>query len=226
MDFFELVRSTRAMRRLKPDPVPLDLLRQVIDAGVQAPSGMNSQPWAFVAVQDAAGKRFIAERYERAMRERFGAIFELDENDRSGRARTLRAVRYQIDHLHEIPVLLLVCGVRDWPFAVPEQERVGHGPPSYGAVYPCVQNMLLACRALGLGATLTTMHQLFEAELHERFAIPESHGIVVIMPIGYPLGRFGPVTRKPGAASTHFDRFGAQTLTSPEGLVADESAGG
>ena len=95
--------------------------------------------------------------------------------------RQLKALFYQIDHLHEAPYLLLVCGKRDWPFKVAEEDRIGLAPPNYGAVYPCVQNILLACRAVGLGAALTTMHQVFEDELHERFRIPEEYGVVVTM---------------------------------------------
>ena len=68
------------------------------------------------------------------------------------------------------------------------------------ATFPAVQNILIACRALGLGATLTTMHQTFEGELCERFGIPETHGVVAPIPIGYPLGRFGPVRRRPRVA--------------------------
>ncbi len=219
MEFFQLVRNMRAMRRLKPDPVPLSLVRKVIDAGVQAPSGMNTQPWAFVVVQDADGKKFLAEHYRRAIEDRFGGPVQVRGD--SGTARQMRALRYQIDHFHESPLILLVCGVRDWPFAVPAEKRIGHGPPNYGAVYPCVQNMLLACRELGLGATLTTMHQLFEEELHERFAIPGEYGVVVMMPIGFPRGRFGPVRRRPAEESTYFDRFGAETASSWVGISAD-----
>ena len=113
-----------------------------------------------------------------------------------------------MDHMHEFPLLLLVCGLRDWPFRVPMSERVGKAPPNYGAIYPCVQNILLACRAVGLGAALTTMHQVFEDELHERFGIPDEYGVVVTIPIGYPLGRFGPVRRKPAEDVTYFDRWG------------------
>ena len=220
MDFFELVGNTRSMRRLKPDPVPVSLLRRVLDAGVMAPSGMNTQPWAFVVVQEKAGKAFLAERYRRAMEDRFGSPVEVKEREPSPRARTIRAVRYQIDHLHETPVILLICGLRDWPFAVPPEKRVGLAPPNFGAIYPCVQNMILACRALGLGATLTTMHQMFEAELHDRFGIPDEYGVVAMMPVGFPVGKFGPVTRKPAAESTHFDRFGNPEL-SPDGLSVD-----
>ena len=205
--FFDLVGQVRAMRRLKPDPVPLALLRKVLEAGVQAPSGMNSQPWAFLALHSPEARAWFAERYKAAVLSRFGDL-EPPESGGSSLERTLRALRYQIDHMHEFPLILLVAGKRDWPFKVPEQERVGLAPPNYGAVYPCVQNVLLACRAVGLGAALTTMHQIFEDELHEHFAIPQDHGVVVAMPIGYPLGRFGPVTRRPARELTWFDRWG------------------
>ncbi len=206
--FFDLVGNMRAMRRLKSDPVPLDLLRKVLDAGIKAPSGMNTQPWAFLVIREPDAKRWFAEHYTAAIESRFGGVIENREGDNSTRARQLRALRYQMDHMYEFPVLLIVCGLRDWPFRVPESERVGLAPPNYGAIYPCVQNILLACRALGLGAALTTMHQVFEDELHKRFEIPIEYGVVVTIPIGYPLGKFGPVRRKPAENVTYFDRWG------------------
>lgn len=202
--FFDLVGNMRAMRRLKSDPIPLDLLRKVLDAGIKAPSGMNTQPWAFLVIREPDAKRWFADHYTAAIESRVGSVIE----DNSTRARQLRALRYQMDHMHEFPVLLIVCGLRDWPFRVPESQRVGLAPPNYGAIYPCVQNILLACRALGLGAALTTMHQVFEDELHERFEIPIEYGVVVTIPIGYPLGKFGPVRRKPAENVTYFDRWG------------------
>ncbi|TDJ37464.1 MAG: nitroreductase family protein [Gammaproteobacteria bacterium] len=202
--FFDLVGNMRAMRRLKSDPIPLNLLRKVLDAGIKAPSGMNTQPWAFLVIREPDAKRWFADHYTAAIESRFGSVIE----DNSTRARQLRALRYQMDHMHEFPVLLIVCGLRDWPFRVPESQRVGLAPPNYGAIYPCVQNILLACRALGLGAALTTMHQVFEDELHERFEIPIEYGVVVTIPIGYPLGKFGPVRRKPAENVTYFDRWG------------------
>lgn len=206
--FFDLVGNVRAMRKLKPDPVDDDTLQKVLEAGVQAPSGMNLQPWAFVVVRDAERKTWFADHYREAMRSRFGQLFDLDEQDDSPLARQARAIRYQLEHLHETPVLLFVCGERDWPFKVPPEERKGLAPPNYGAIYPCVQNILLACRAVGLGASLTTMHQVFEDELHAYFEIPSEYGVVVTIPIGYPVGNFGPVRRRPAAASTHLERWG------------------
>lgn len=207
--FFDLVGNVRAMRRLKSDPVPPELLERVLEAGVQAPSGMNMQPWKFVVLREPDGKRWFAERYKRAIQSRFGK-FQPPAEDHSPLMRQLRALLYQTEHMHESPVLLLVCGQRDWPFRVPEAERVGLAPPNYGAIYPCVQNILLACRAVGLGAALTTMHQVFEQELAERLAIPEDYGVVVTIPIGYPLGRFGPVSRRPASEVTYFEHWGQQ----------------
>ncbi|MBT4160941.1 MAG: nitroreductase family protein, partial [Gammaproteobacteria bacterium] len=193
--FFDLVNGVRAMRRLKPDPVPLELIWKVLNAGVQAPSGQNTQPWKFVLVADPVKKNWFAEHYAAAIESRFGLA--ADQRQRKGLdlGAQGRALAYQMDHMREFPYLLLVCGERDWPFKVPEEDRVGLAPPNYGAVYPCVQNILLACRALGLGAALTTMHQVFEDELHAYFEIPETYGVVVTIPIGWPLGNFGSVTR-------------------------------
>jgi nitroreductase len=205
---FEAMYTLRAMRRLKPDPVPLELVQRVIEAGTQAPSGQNTQPWSFVVVRDPETKEFIQERYHRGMLQRFGRFWPPPEGDTSPMVRNFRAAMYLSEHMHEVPVLLVVCGQRDWPAAVPEAERTGKAPPSYGSIYPCVQNILLACRALGLGASLTTMHMLFEAELAERLRVPEEWGMVAIIPIGFPQGRFGPVRRRPATQVTHYDRWG------------------
>ena len=207
LSFFDLVGNVRAMRRLKPDPVPMELIWKILNAGVQAPSGQNTQPWRFVLVSEPAGKKWFADHYKRAIEKR-SALTRGASRRREDPGRQLKALYSQIDHMHEVPYQLFVCGKCDWPFKVPELERVGEGPPNYGAVYPCVQNILLACRALGLGAALTTMHQVFEEELHTYFNIPRDYGVVVTVPIGYPMGNFGPVTRRPAEDLTFIERCG------------------
>ena len=204
--FFDLVSNVRAMRRLKPDPVPIELIMKVLNAGVQAPSGQNLQPWKFFLVADPEKKAWFRDHYAQAMAIRAGIA--TDARQRRPGGRQLKALYYQIDHMHEYPYLLLVCGKRDWPFKVPAAERVGLAPPNFGAVYPCVQNILLACRAVGLGTALTTMQQVFEEELHAYFAIPQDYGVVVTMPIGWPMGQFGTVTRVPAEEVTFFDEWG------------------
>lgn len=206
-DIFHVMHTMRAMRRLKPDPVPDAMLRQVLDAAVCAPSGQNLQRWAFLVVDDPAGKRYFGERYDYWMRNRFADVLAtVDWTSREGRL--VKAAMHLSEHMHEVPLLLFCCGVRDWPFAVPPAQRIGLAPPSYGSIYPAVQNVLLACRALGLGASLTTMHQMFEPEMHEFFGIPDTHGVVAVIPIGFPVGRFGPVAREPAASKTHYGRWG------------------
>jgi nitroreductase len=206
-EFFDLVSNVRAMRRLKTDPVPREFILKVLNAGVQAPSGQNTQPWRFVLIESAERKAWFAQRYAHAIRSRFGFTREQVEQREGKLGRQLRALQYQMDHLHEAPVILLVAGERDWPFKVAQEDRVGLAPPNFGAVYPCVQNILLACRAVGLGAALTTMHQVFEDELHDYFGIPQDFGVIVAMPIGWPMGRFGTVTRIPAEAKTHVDHW-------------------
>ena len=208
-EFFDLVSNVRAMRRLKADPVPMDLIRQVLQAGVQASSGQNLQPWSFVLITDPERKSWFQQHYAAAINDRFDMppVEALAEDTPLNRQ--LRALHYQMEHLHEAPYLLLVCGKRDWPFKGPQAERIGLAPPNYGAVYPCVQNILLACRAVGLGAALTTMHQMFEDELHDLFQIPQEWGVVVTIPIGWPMGKFGPVRRKPAQDVTYLNQWGA-----------------
>jgi len=206
---FEIMHTLRSMRRLKNDPVPPEMIHKVLDAGIRAPSGQNTQRWAFLVVTEPDGKRFFGERYHYWMVERFGSILE-DMDYESPLGRSVKAAMHLSEHMHEAPVLLMVCGQRDWPFVIAEENRVGTAPPSYGSVYPCVQNILLACRALGLGASLTTMHQMFEIELQERFGIPAEYGVVATIPIGFPEGKFGPVSRDPVETKTHFESWGNQ----------------
>ena len=177
----------------------------MLHAGTQAPSGINTQTWEFLVVCDLDTKKWVQERYLRFAKERFG---DVAESLNTPHARMLRTVMHLAEHLHEAPVLLFVCGHRDWPAAVPIEERVGVAPPPYGSIYPCVQNILLACRAVGLGASLTTIHHMFEDELAMKLGVPSEVSLVALLPIGFPQGRFGSVTRKPARELTHFDRWG------------------
>jgi nitroreductase len=210
---FETMFSLRSMRRLKPDPIPQDVLDKVLAAGTQAPSGVNSQPWAFVAVQDPATKKFLQEKYHQGFRERLGdvSIEQLPTDTSMGRS--MRAAVELAENMHKAPLLLIVCGKRDWPYQTLLENRTGKAPPNYGAIYPCVQNILLACRALGLGASLTTTHRIHEADIAERLGVPDEYGLVVLIPIGYPKGKFGPITRIPAPKLTHYDHWG--NLTPP-----------
>jgi nitroreductase len=205
-DIFEIMYSLRAMRRLKKDPVPIEMIEKILDAGMQAPSGQNSQAWAFVVVTDPEKKKFFGKRYDFWLKERFGeAILKQDSSTKYGR--TIMSALHLSEHMHEAPVILMVLGKRDWPFNVKKENRIGKAPPSYGSIYPCVQNILLASRALGLGASLTTMHQMFEDEIHDYYKIPKDYGMVATIPIGFPSGNFGPVSREPLKDKIHYEEW-------------------
>jgi nitroreductase len=133
--FFELAGNVRAMLRLRRDRLPDELLFKVLNAGVQAPSGMNSQPWSLLVIRSPEDMQWSADHYKAAIELRMGGrVPEGDE--KFPLARQFRALHYQMDHMHEFPLLLVVCGLRDWPFKVPEAERVGLAPPNFGALYP------------------------------------------------------------------------------------------
>ncbi len=210
-DLFHIMKTMRPMRRLKPDDVPQEIIEEILDAACYAPNSLNTQPYSFLVARDAKVKSFFGEKYHEAMHTRFQK-YAPPEDENTSFARNFRTAMAFGKHMPDVPVLLFICGERDWPLATPEEARIGLAPPSFGSVYPCVQNILLGCRAKGLGASLTTMHQVFEAELIELLGIPETHGIVAVIPIGYPKGKFGPLTRKPSNEITYFERWGQNSL--------------
>ncbi len=201
---FEAIRTMRAMRRLKPDPVPDELIRKVIEAGLCAPSGGDMQHWRFIVVKDPEIKRQIQIRYKRALDQvmpRFHAASIPGKTD-AQKARRLRAVEYLTDHFHEAPVMIVACLVGDMA------KSAGLEKMSGASIYPAVQNMLLAARSLGLGATLTTRHLLYEKEIDQILRIPPNAETFAIIPIGYPMGRFGPLSRLPPEEVMFADSWG------------------
>ena len=200
-DLFEIMSTTRSMRRLKPDPVPDELIRKVLDAGVAAPSGGNMQRWRFLVVKDTAIKQTVGAFYKRAWDEIVSPRYRSGEPapgtspERFGRM--LNAAQYLADHIHEAPVWIVPC------MGGPTPTRT-----SGSSIYPAVQNMLLAARALGLGATLTTLYLAFEKEVDAVFGLPDDVHTYALLPIGYPLGRFGPVRRVPLNEVVYQDRWG------------------
>lgn len=202
-DLFHIMQTMRAMRRLKPDPVPDALVRQILEAGLCAPNGGNAQRWHFLVVKDPEIKKAVQVYYKRALDDVIGPQYrEAPVPPGVTKERFLRqhdAVQHLTDHFHEAPVWIVPC--------------IDHGKqtPNRAAgasIYPAAQNMLLAARALGLGATLTNRHLLFEAETEAALGLPEGVHSYAIIPIGYPLGNFGPVRRGALEEFVSLDRWG------------------
>lgn len=219
---FDAIYSARALRRLKPDPVPDDIIARVLDAAIRAPSAGNAQNWAFVVVRDAELRKGLGAIYRKAsdiasaMYQARGRPAHLSEEQYR---RLMSSGAYLWDHMGEAPVLLLPC-LRERPppprellpdamQAIYARELTYSDRIRGASIYPAVQNIILACRALGLATLITTNHIRCEEEVKALLGIPDDVSTYALMPIGYPRGKFGPLARRPVAEVAYADRWGA-----------------
>jgi len=207
-ELFDVIFSTRSMRRLRSDPVPDEIIYKILDAGIRAPSGGNTQHWRFVVVKDPQVKQQVQQIYQKgwsevqAMYRNRTAPAHMEEGKFR---RLLDTAAHLAEHLAEAPVLLFAC-LKERP--MPPQLAAKLARLSGSSIYPAVQNMLLACRALGLGATLTTVCSLYDDELRAVLHLPSDISTYALLPIGYPQGKFGPVKRVAVEEVTCVDRWG------------------
>ncbi|MET0154040.1 MAG: nitroreductase family protein [Candidatus Binatia bacterium] len=203
MELFEAISTQRAIRRLKPDPVPDSIIRQVLAQAICAPSGGNRQLWSFVVVRDAATRARLGELY----REAWGEVMKLPyyagaakEPPASPAGKLVTSARYLSEHLGEAPVLILACIALD--------AGTSATLTTGASIYPAVQNLMLAARALGVGSCLTTIHKFRDREVKELLGIPANVETAALIPLGYPRGKFTPARRKPVTDVTYSDRWG------------------
>ena len=188
MPLEEAMTTQRAVRRLKPDPVDDALVLRLIELALKAPSGSNAQNWEFIVVRDPAVKAKLARRNRQAWQlyARLGRW--LTRNDPK-MPRVFDAVQWQADHFEEIPVLVVAClrGSRLW---FPPMATASY----YGSVFPSVQNLLLAARAVNLGAALITLPLWSTWSARRILGCPWSVQPCAVIPLGWPRGRYGPTT--------------------------------
>ncbi|MCP5183871.1 MAG: nitroreductase family protein [Pseudomonadales bacterium] len=210
----ELMRTQRAVRRLRPDPIPDAVLQRILQAGAWAPSGGNVQPWRVVVVRDAGQRRAIGELY-RPQWKKYGAgsrkgLASLDGEARARQERMLDAADYLGEHLGDAPVLLVFC-FNPAHMAITDADL---GRPSIvggGSVYPAVQNVMLAARAEGVGCVLTTLLCFEETALKAILDIPAAWHTCGVVPLGYPQrGGYGPTSRRPVSKLAFADRWGGE----------------
>lgn len=203
---FHTLYTSRALRRFKPDPIPEDVMFQLLDAAVRAPTGHNRQDWRFVLVTEDEPKRKMQEWSERAWTLAFGKDYptleSLDALPRTARL-SIRGVYDLAHNLATVPLIVVICGLKD-----------AHSSPG-GSHFPAAQNMLLAARALGLGGSIFNLPMVGGPEvgiraLYELLGIPESNEIYCCVPIGYPKDKPGPLSRKPVKKVVYLERFGVQ----------------
>ncbi|MEM8767682.1 MAG: nitroreductase family protein [Pseudomonadota bacterium] len=212
MNLREAMSTLRAVRRLKPDPIPDDVLDRVLDAAAWAPTGGNAQPWRIVLVRDGEAKAVLGNLYAEqwaGFAEGYRAnIARLPEADRPREERTLAAGDYLAEHFHEAPAIAIFC-FNPKMMAITDIKLDRVSVVGGGSVYTAVQNLLLAARAEGLGCVLTTLLCQREPEVLELLDIPEPWGTAAAIPLGYPVGKgHGPIRRRGIEALVFDNRFG------------------
>jgi len=198
-DLFYAIHNTRAMRRLKSDPIPDELLNQLLDAANQGPTGSNKQNARWIVVRDPDQKAKLADLNRTAVDAYIGNPDDVAADMRG----TVNAVMWQRDHFAEVPALLIPC----LEFEQAHVDSWVAGAGSGSSIYPGVQNLLLAARVLGLGAVITSLGLSDLPAAKAVLGLPELVEPYAIIPVGYPTGKFGPVTRKPLSEIVHYDRW-------------------
>src|SRR5579859_6932511 len=203
---FEAMYSAGAIRRLRTDPVPDEIITKVLDAAIRAPSGSNAQTWAFIVVKDADKRRELGAVYRKAseiLMQLYAGAPRPAHMDEKKYERFMQSVQHLFNHMGDAPVLLVPClkatmwtGAANRP-ADFKARAAASARIAGSSIYPAVQNIILACRAFGLGTVLTTIHAFFEDEVRAILNLPADVQTYALMPIGYPQGHHYAVKRKP-----------------------------
>jgi nitroreductase len=208
MPLAEAMETQRAVRRLRPDPVDDETVRRCLELAVRVPTGGNQQGWEFVVVRDPEVKHQLARLNRQSwsvVKRGYAARARGDERMR----KVLDAVQWQADHFEEVPVVVVPCLHGRAPVFGSPVIAASY----YGSIFPAVQNLLLAARAAGLGATLTTLPVWSVTLARRTLGLPGSISPVAVVPMGWPQGGYGPTTRRPVEEVVHVDRYGHQPFS-------------
>ena len=196
MPLGEAIFTQRAIRRMRAVPISDADLQDILEAATRAPSGSNTQPWHFLVVRDPDLRAQLGVLYREAWwAKRKDEGINGPEDIPLGKSPKRSALRLS-NEIGAAPVIVLVCAT-------------SRGPGPAGSTIPAAQNLLLAARALGIGGTITTLHPQVEERVHGLFGIPSTVQVVYCIPLGYPLGSFGPAQRKPLSEVSSYDRWDA-----------------
>jgi len=204
----EAMWTQRAVRRLHTEPVSHDVLLPLLELSLKAPTSSNTQDWCYVVVEDPAQKAALAKLYRRLFR-LFDPIVQWQARHDEHALRQMRPGQWQAEHFEELPVFVIPCYRRNL-----KHRPVGRPQISvssfYGSVFPAVQNLLLGCRAVGLGASIQTLPLWNVRAARRILGLPRSMNPVCIIPIGWARGKYGPTTRRPIGEVVHLDTYGNQ----------------
>jgi nitroreductase len=214
MDVHEALYTTRMMRRVHPDPIPLDAQARILDAAIRAPNGGNTQRWHFLAVDDQGTKNELAAIYRRCRAQEYADIaagkLARPVHDPEAHAETMRRIKtsgdYFTEHFTEIPLLVFVFAIDD------------HGGAN---IYPAIWSALLAAHAEGVGGTITTVLRYEAERVMKLLEVPTEEGwdMTAMLALGYPRGRWGvAANRRPVHEVSSRNRWGQDfgvTVPSP-----------
>jgi nitroreductase len=217
MELYDAMSTLRAVRRLRADPIPEDVLERVLAAATWAPTGGNAQPWRIVLVREPAQKKGLAALYEPRwasyVRGHAARRASMETTERARLERTLAAGDHLARHLGSVPAVAVFC-YRPALMAITDAGLPRPSVVGGASVYPAVQNLMLACRNEGLGCVLTTLLCMDEPKVKELLGIPEGWYTCAHVPMGYPVGRgHGPLSRRPVEKMVWADRWGTAYRT-------------
>lgn len=221
LDVLDAIHTTRAQRFLKSDPIPEDVIWELLDAAVRGPTGGNQQGWGWVVIRDQATKDAIAKVYSERLLSSYGYERVSDEELGAARitrggiaegeigidARNRRGVVHLAEHFAEVPVI--VAPVMQTAARMSDNTRRS-GAGLGGSIYGAVQNLMLAARAFDIGTVMTwTLDE--DSGVNELLGLPENAFVMALIPLGYlERGRFSQARRRPLGEVVHWDRWGQQ----------------
>ena len=218
VSMLEGIATTRSIRRYLPEPIPEDVLRDIMFAATRAPSGSNRQPFRFMVFTDSEKsqrvKTLIAQGAQKLWNyKRVNDGYDVGSGavENSPKTRMANTMQNYVENFADVPVLVLAILLR---YRDPN-------PMEGASVYPACQNLLLAARAKGYGGVLTGFHGYVEKELHELLDLPENAFIAATISLGKPAGNHGPVRRVPMNELIYADRWGdgAPWAIDPDGTA-------
>ncbi len=208
MPLVEAMRTQRAVRRLHLDPVDPEVLLPLLELSLKAPTSSNTQDWSYLVVEDREQKARLAKLYRVLFRTFHPIEVRLAKGDDKA-LRQMRPGQWQAENFEDLPVFVIPCyrrGLKHRPVGFPQISVSSF----YGSVFPAVQNLLLACRAVGLGASIQTLPIWISPIARRILGLPRNMVPVCVIPIGWARGRYGPTTRRPIGEVVHLDRYGNQ----------------
>ena len=207
LPLLEGLATTRTIRRYTAEPIPEHDLATILWHASRAPSGSNRQPVRYLVLRDGPQ----AQQARIVLGESFRASWALKRaadgyqagssaaHTGSPKARMAATMQHFVDHLEDVPAIVLVC----------MQRHRAPNPYEGASVYPAAQNLLLAARALGYGGALTMWHRLVESQLRDLLAVPDDVALSACITLGRPQGAHGPVRRRPLHDVVYDDRWGS-----------------